>query len=37
MARELFKRAGPKAFWVVPEAKHNQALSIAGYEYCARR
>lgn len=37
MARELFRRAaGPKAFWVVPGAKHNQALSIAGYEYSQR-
>jgi uncharacterized protein len=37
MARELFRRAaGPKAFWVVPGAKHNQALSIAGDEYSQR-
>lgn len=37
MARELFRRAaGPKAFWVVPEAKHNQALNIAGAEYSRR-
>ena len=37
MARELFRRAaGPKAFWVVPGAKHNQALSTASYEYAQR-
>lgn len=34
MARELFRRAaGPKVFWVVPDAKHNQAINIAGHRY----
>jgi pimeloyl-ACP methyl ester carboxylesterase len=37
MASELFRRAaGAKAFWVVPGAKHNQAINIAGDEYCKR-
>ena len=37
MARDLFQRATcPKIFWVVPEAKHNQALNIAGDEYTRR-
>lgn len=37
MAREVFKRAaGPKQFWVVPGAKHNQAINVAGFEYSQR-
>lgn len=37
MARALFGRAkGPKELWVVPKAKHNQALTVAGDEYHAR-
>lgn len=37
MARELFRRAaGPKSFWIVAGAKHNQALNIAGFEYSQR-
>ena len=37
MAQALFKRArGPKELWIVPKAKHNQALSIAGDDYHAR-
>lgn len=37
MARALFKRArGPKELWIVPKAKHNQALIIAGEEYHAK-
>ena len=37
MARALFGRAkGPKEFWLVPKAKHNQALNAAGDEYHAR-
>ncbi len=37
MARELFNRAaGPKSFWVVPGAKHNQALNLAGEQYALR-
>ena len=37
IARELYKRAaGPKEFWVVPGAKHNQALHVAGAEYRRR-
>lgn len=37
MARDVFKRAaGPKIFWVVPSAKHNQAINIAGDEYVSR-
>lgn len=37
MAREVFRRAaGPKAFWVVPGAKHNQANQIAGVAYNER-
>jgi pimeloyl-ACP methyl ester carboxylesterase len=36
-AREPFKRAkGPKTFWVVPKAKHNQAIHIAGPEYAEK-
>jgi dipeptidyl aminopeptidase/acylaminoacyl peptidase len=34
MARALFGCAGePKEFWLVPGAKHNQALHVAGDEY----
>jgi uncharacterized protein len=34
MAQDLYRRAGlPKHFWVVPGAKHNQALHKAGEEY----
>jgi len=34
MARKLFERAsGDKRLWLVPKAKHNQALHIAGEEY----
>ena len=34
MAKALFERArGPKELWIVPKAKHNQALSVAGDEY----
>ena len=37
MARTLFNRAhGPKDLWIVPKAKHNQALTVAGPEYHAR-
>lgn len=37
MARELFDQAaGPKEFWLVPGAKHNQALQVAGDEYRSR-
>jgi alpha-beta hydrolase superfamily lysophospholipase len=37
MAQELFKRAaGPKEFWLVEGAKHNQALHLAGEEYRRR-
>lgn len=37
MARTLFDRAaGPKIFWVVPGAKHNQAQIIAAEEYARR-
>jgi pimeloyl-ACP methyl ester carboxylesterase len=37
MAKALFERArGPKELWVVPKAKHNQALVVAGEEYHAR-
>jgi fermentation-respiration switch protein FrsA (DUF1100 family) len=37
MAERLFKRArGPKEFWLVPGAKHNQALHLAGDEYRRR-
>jgi pimeloyl-ACP methyl ester carboxylesterase len=37
MARALFERArGPKELWIVPKAKHNQALTVAGDEYHAR-
>jgi len=35
MARALFDRAvgAPKKLWLVPKAKHNQALHVAGDEY----
>jgi pimeloyl-ACP methyl ester carboxylesterase len=37
MARALFDLARPpKEFWLVPEAKHNQAFHLAGEEYCRR-
>jgi uncharacterized protein len=37
MARALFERArGPKEMWLVPGAKHNQALHLVGEEYRAR-
>jgi dipeptidyl aminopeptidase/acylaminoacyl peptidase len=37
MAEALFERArGPKELWVVPKAKHNQALTVAGDEYHAK-
>ena len=37
MARALFDRArDPKEFWLVPGAKHNQALQVAGDEYRRR-
>jgi fermentation-respiration switch protein FrsA (DUF1100 family) len=37
MARDLFDRArAPKEFWLVPGAKHNQALHAAGAEYRRR-
>jgi pimeloyl-ACP methyl ester carboxylesterase len=37
MAKALFERArGPKELWVVPGAKHNQALNVAEDEYHRR-
>lgn len=34
MAQALFARApGPKELWIVPKAKHNQALAVAGADY----
>ncbi|MBN9518101.1 alpha/beta fold hydrolase [bacterium] len=37
MAQALYARAkGPKDLWLVPKAKHNQALHIAGDEYHRR-
>jgi pimeloyl-ACP methyl ester carboxylesterase len=37
MARALYDRArGDKEFWLVPSAKHNQALQVAGDEYRKR-
>jgi pimeloyl-ACP methyl ester carboxylesterase len=37
MAQALFKCARePKEFWLVPGAKHNQALHLAGDEYRRR-
>jgi pimeloyl-ACP methyl ester carboxylesterase len=37
MGQKLFERAkGPKEMWIVPGAKHNQALTVAGDEYHAK-
>jgi pimeloyl-ACP methyl ester carboxylesterase len=37
MARAVFRCAGvPKEFWLVPGAKHNQGLQVAGDEYRRR-
>src|SRR6478672_8197854 len=37
MARALYERArGPKELWVVPKAKHNQAITIAADDYHSR-
>jgi pimeloyl-ACP methyl ester carboxylesterase len=37
MARALFSRArGAKNLWLVPKAKHNQAIQLAGDEYTRR-
>jgi pimeloyl-ACP methyl ester carboxylesterase len=37
MGRNLFDRAaGPKEFWLVEGAKHNQSLQVAGEEYHRR-
>jgi len=37
MAQALFHRARkPKQIWIVPKAKHNQALTIAGDDYHAK-
>lgn len=37
MAQALFERArGPKELWVVPKAKHNQALTVSGDDYHSR-
>jgi fermentation-respiration switch protein FrsA (DUF1100 family) len=37
MAQAVFRRAaGPREFWVVPGAKHNQGLQLAGDEYRRR-
>lgn len=37
MAKALFARAaGPKEFWLVPKAKHNQAIALAEEEYHRR-
>jgi pimeloyl-ACP methyl ester carboxylesterase len=37
MARRLFERArGPKEYWLVEGAKHNQALQVVGEEYRRR-
>ena len=37
MAQALFDRAKqPKEFWLVANAKHNQALQLANDEYCRR-
>jgi pimeloyl-ACP methyl ester carboxylesterase len=37
MAQRLFARTrGPKELWLVPGAKHNQALHVAGEEYRRR-
>ena len=37
MARALFERTkGPKEFWAVPGARHNQSIAVAGPEYARR-
>lgn len=37
MARAVFTpAAGPKEFWAVPGARHNQSVSVAGAEYARR-
>jgi pimeloyl-ACP methyl ester carboxylesterase len=37
MARTLFKKAkGPKDLWVVPKARHNQAIAISPDEYARK-
>jgi hypothetical protein len=37
MARALFGLAGePKEFWLVPGAKHNHGMQVAGDEYRSR-
>lgn len=37
MARALFRRAaGPKEFWAVPKARHNQSITLAGADYARR-
>jgi pimeloyl-ACP methyl ester carboxylesterase len=37
MARALFRRvAGPKELWAVPQARHNQSITVAGPEYAQR-
>ena len=37
MARALYERVrGPKELWVVPKAKHNQAITIAADDYHSR-
>jgi pimeloyl-ACP methyl ester carboxylesterase len=37
MAQRLFQQAaGPKEFWLVPKAKHNQAFQLAGEDYKQR-
>lgn len=37
MADELFQKAGqPREFWLVPGARHNQAIQLVGDEYRAR-
>ncbi len=37
MAQSLYSQAtGPKDLWIVPKARHNQALAVAGDEYHAR-
>jgi len=37
VAEQLYRRAGePKEFWLVPGAKHNQAIQVAGESYGQR-
>jgi pimeloyl-ACP methyl ester carboxylesterase len=37
MAQALYDRvSGPRELWLVPDAKHNQALNVAGEEYRQR-